>query len=118
VRSAVLVPVILATLAAMPTANAGVEAKTTAPASMHLADPPAAAVALAAHDVASPPPESVPAAGGALFSPFDAPPAKPTRREPPSAAYQSTGGAGLTISVAAALAALAAIGFILRRVSR
>jgi hypothetical protein len=117
-RSAVFVPVALAALAAMPSARAGVAATTTDSASLPLAGPSAAAVVLATRDVASPPPEAVPAAGGALFSPFAATPATPTRRQAESAAHQSTGGVGLTISVAAALAALAAIGFILRRVSR
>jgi hypothetical protein len=117
-RRAVLLPVILAALAAMPGAYAGAEATATAPEGMPLAAPSAAAVALAARDVASPPPQSAPVAGGALFSPFDAAPAKPPRREPQNAADQSTGGAGLTTSITAALAALAAIGFILRRVSR
>jgi hypothetical protein len=79
------------------------------------------AVALAAGDVASPPPQGVPTDGGAFFSPFAttlANSATPARRPPQSAAYESTGGAGLATSIAFALAALAAIGCLLRRVSR
>lgn len=117
-RSAVFTLLVLAALAAMPRAHAGVEATTTDATSLHLAGTSAATVVPAARDGTSQPPESAPSVGGALFSPFAATPAKPTRRKSESAVHPSTADAGLTISLSATLAALAAIVWILRRVSR
>ena len=117
-RSAVFIQVVIAALAAMPSAYAGIEATTIGPSSASLSDPPGADAVLSAQGMASPTPESAPAAGGAFFSPFAMTPAKPARREPEGAGYLSNGNADLTFSVAASLAAVAAFAYLLRRASR
>jgi hypothetical protein len=114
----VLIQMAIATLAAMPSAYAGIDATTTSPSSASLPDSLDTDVVLAAHGGASPAPETVPGGGGAFFSPFAMAAAKPARRLPERAWYLSSGSVDLTLSVATSLAAVAAFAYILRRASR
>jgi hypothetical protein len=117
-RLRVFIQVVIAVLAAMPSAYAGIKTTATSPSSTNLSDPPSADTVLAAHGTASPTPEGAPGGGGAFFSPFALAPAKPARREPERAWYLNTDTADLTFSAVAALAAVAAFAYILRRASR
>jgi hypothetical protein len=110
--------VVIATLAAMPSAYAGVEAAATGAARASLSDPVGSDVVLAAHGTASPTPEDAPTAEGAFFSPFTIAPAKHAHREPKPARDLSNGSADLTYSIAASLAAVAAFAYALRRAVR
>jgi hypothetical protein len=117
-RKCVLVQVVIATLAAMPSAYAGIDTTTTSPSSANRPDSHDTDVVLAAHGGAGPTPETVPGGGGAFFSPFAMSPAKPARRLPERAWYLSSGNVDLTLSVATSLAAIVAFAYILRRASR
>jgi hypothetical protein len=110
--------VLIATLAALPSAHAGIETPTTNPSAANISTALGAEQVLAGNSSASPRPEAASADGGAFFSPFAASPTQPDRRQPESARDPNAGGADLTLSVAASLAAVAAFAYLLRRASR
>lgn len=117
-RKVLLIQGVVAAMAATATAHASIEAASTRSTNASVSGPTPVHLSSPALDTASPAPESTPAAGAAIFSPFAVDSATPARRQPARDRSASADSADPTFSVAAGLAALAALAYLLRRANR
>ena len=99
-------------------ANASTEAATNSQPSARVSDPPGPHPSSPSPGTTSPTPEGAPAADAAIFSPFAQGAATPARRQPARDRDPGARSAEPTFSVAAALAAVAALAYLFRRASR